>query len=76
MYNSDKKWLLQELLIFTYFTGNIRIFRVLLIIAGTLDENKYKFVVGTILFVLAAVLPYIILRFLYYKITLYYFYNF
>lgn len=39
-------------------------FGVLLIIAGTLDENKYKFVVGTILFVLAAVLPYIILRFL------------
>ena len=39
-------------------------FGVLLIIAGTLDENKYKFVVGTILFVLGAVLPYIILRFL------------
>ena len=60
MYNSDKKWLLQELLYFHIFG----FFGVLLIIAGTLDENKYKFVVGTILFVLAAVLPYIILRFL------------
>ena len=41
---------------------NIGTFEVFL--PGTLDENKYKFVVGTILFVLAAVLPYIILRFL------------
>ncbi|MEF2930977.1 MAG: hypothetical protein U0O28_07625 [Methanobrevibacter smithii] len=39
-------------------------FGVLLLISGTLDENKYKFSIGIVLFVLAAILPYIILRFL------------
>lgn len=37
-------------------------FGVLLLIGGTLDENKFKFGSGIILFILAAILPYIILR--------------
>lgn len=37
-------------------------FGVLMLIAGTLDENKYKFSIGIILFILAAILPYMILR--------------
>ncbi len=37
-------------------------FGVLMLIGGTLDENKYKFSAGIILFILAAILPYIILR--------------
>ena len=37
-------------------------FGVLLLISGTLDENKYKFGMGIILFILAAILPYAILK--------------
>ena len=39
-------------------------FGVLLLIAGSLDENKYKFSIGILLFILAVALPYIVLRFL------------
>lgn len=37
-------------------------FGVLLLIAGSLDENKYKFSIGILLFILAVALPYIVLR--------------
>ncbi|WP_299524294.1 hypothetical protein [uncultured Methanobrevibacter sp.] len=39
-------------------------FGVLLLIGGTLDDNKYKFSFGVLLFILAAILPYIVLRFI------------
>lgn len=37
-------------------------FGVILLIAGALDENKYKFSIGIVLFILAVVLPYVVLR--------------
>ena len=37
-------------------------FGVLMLIAGKLYQNKYKFSIGIILFILAAILPYMILR--------------
>ncbi len=37
-------------------------FGVLLLIGGSLDENKYKFSIGILLFILAVALPYIVLR--------------
>lgn len=39
-------------------------FGVLLLIGGILDEKKFKTIAGIVIFVMGAILPYIILRFL------------
>lgn len=37
-------------------------FAIMLIISGSLDENKYKLALGIILFIVACAFPYVVLK--------------